>query len=189
MAIIKEVVTVTGPSVWPVTVAEMKEELLIDHGIQDDVIQEKIYEATQEIERYLGLRLITQTVKEGFDGISYPYPFFKLSVAPVISITTFQYYLNGYQGGTVSDFLLDTYGRPAIIQLKPNKTLPSTDTVANRFVFTYTCGYGAAASDVPYPIKKAIKARVASSFEDRIDKSKRWLDRSFAYIRNYKNSI
>lgn len=175
------------PGVEPVSVAELKSELIIDWSDDDSMIGDKISEARRWAESYLGMKLITQTAVQTFDAF---YRLFYLKFAPVLGVTTFEYYYSGsYVTFDSSDYIVDTFGYPGRVQVHPDASTPDTDDVINKVKITYTVGFGAAASDVPEDIKTAIKLRAAALYENRLDMAKRYSEASTHYLINWKNRL
>ena len=63
-----EPVVVVGPVVEPVTVAEVREHLRIDHTHEDKWLLAAIRTAREDVEGYTGRALLTQTLEWSLDG-------------------------------------------------------------------------------------------------------------------------
>ena len=155
-----------APANMPVSLAEAKAHLRVDHDDQDDLITAQIKAATVWLDGYagiLGRALITQTWRQDFAGFADRLP---LPVSPVISVVGVSYFDAGNVQQTldagVYDLLADARG--AYITLRPGQSWPATFRRADAVSVTFTAGYGAAA-DVPEPIRQAILLIVQRLFD------------------------
>lgn len=151
---------VTQPS-EAVTTTEVKRKLGITYTDDDTLLGEFITTARQQVERYCGIAIGSQTKEWWFDacdGYEYPIPY-----PPIISVDTVSLKtdLATYTTKTVStDY--DTDG--AI-----NKTFkPFT---SGRWKVAYTCGY----TTVPQALKDAIETQVVHLYEHRGDEENKGL--------------
>ena len=98
------------------------------------------------------------------DSISLPY-------SPVSSVTGV--YWKGTTGAettltVTTDYIADTDSDPGRIVLPYNGTWPSSSLYpVNPVRVRYVCGYGAAASSVPTPLKQAVLLTVGDLYEHR----------------------
>ena len=183
----------TAPSVEPVTAEELRTQLKADViDLPDSVADDYIEEARQEIEDQTGLAMINQIwqltldawpryqkdvwwqgVRQGsmtsLDGghadVSLPrYP-----LSTITSITTYD------EDGastvvTVADvFDVDTQQMPGRITLSVGQTWPVATQANNAIEIVYVSGYGAAASNVPAPLKRAVRSLAAYLYSHRGD--------------------
>lgn len=84
-------VLVIPPAILPVTLAEAKAHLRVDHSDEDALIEGLIAAATDHLDGWdgvLGRALVEQTWRQDFDAFG---PFLLLPLAPVISITSVGY--------------------------------------------------------------------------------------------------
>lgn len=161
----------------PVTVAEVKADLRIEHALEDAKIADLIATATAMAgapDGITGKSLVTETW-----ALSVPradsYGRICLPVTPVQSITTITYFDadNAPQSLTVGDFYLYGNEDSAYIELKEG----SWPTVYNRrdaVTVTFVTGYGAAAA-VPANIRQAIRLMAAHWYEHRVSVAERAL--------------
>lgn len=158
---------VTAPTEYPVSLADAKAALLVDHDQDDALITRLIAAATDEAERLAGRSLVSRTVRLLLNAwpagpIRLPYP-------PVQSVSSITYYDEDNAEQTVSAAtylaVLDTV--PPLVMLKPAQTWP-TDSLRDYSPIRvqYVAGYGAAGS-VPERYRSLILALVTVDYESR----------------------
>lgn len=163
---------VTAPALSPVSVSECKEDLRIDHTFDDDYIQALIDSAVEYVGGKDGLLggkvLINQTwdysvTKPNSDGKLW------LPLGPVSSITSITYYDGDEvsQSGTVSNFNLFSCEEWAYMVPKTAQTWPTIYNRPDGLTIRFVAGFGAAATDVPTNITRAIRLIVAHWYENR----------------------
>ena len=143
----------TPPATEPLTLAEAKVYLRVDHATEDALITSLISAARQLVEQYTRQALIVQTVTETLDLFPEWTPdnldAIALSVNPVIDITSINYIdQNGAsQALTSLDFELDVISHPARLTSSTSASFwPSTLLTANAVTIVYTAGYANAAA-------------------------------------------
>lgn len=152
---------ITAPSVEPVTLADVKEQISFGDSLQDVVLVNHIKEARQYCEEYLNRALITQTLEMAFD--SFPsdlfFDAFKLKKMPIQSIESVKYLdTDGVEQTLDSDqYVLDDYSAWHSLMPAYAVSWPSTQDSALAVKIRYVAGYGDAGSDVPSPLLQAIK--------------------------------
>lgn len=181
----------TDSATEPVTLADMKLFLRVDHTTEDTLISALIKSARRFCEWYTGRAFINQTWDLWLDGIptqqsntwwdgerdghisiiSNAKAYIELPRGPVSSVTSFYYYT---QGGTQTlwastNYDVDSISSPGRLIPKMGKAWPSDLRRGNSINITYVAGYGSAASDVPADILDAIKLTCAHLFEHRGD--------------------
>lgn len=159
-------VRTVAPASMPVTLAEAKAHLRVDHDDQDDLITAQIKAATAYLDGYagiLGRALITQTWRQDLAGFAFR---LTLPVSPVIAIVSVSYVDAGnvQQVLDASAYNLFADARGAHVALRPGQSWPVTFRRADAVSVTFTAGYGAAA-DVPEPIRQAILLIVQRLFD------------------------
>jgi len=162
-----KVTTAPATEVW--TLSEVKNYLKVDTSADDTLITTLLQSAREVAERYLNQALITQTITEKLDRLSNPTIY--LSVSPVISVSSFQYAdsQNTTQTYNASNYIVDTFIKPARLSLAYGKTWPTLYGNINDVTITYTAGYGSTASSVPMQIRQAILMMIADSYDNRED--------------------
>jgi len=165
--------TRTPSSTEPVTVAEVRKQLRIDHTEDDSDLSAMITEARLDCETRLGdVSLLDATCIDYFDQFSE----MDLHWGPVDSITSITYTdTNGdTQTLATSVYELGQWHSIGRVRLKYNQTWPSTRSHADVVTVTYKAGYGATAASVPDSIKRWIKARVAWLYANRDGEEYPW---------------
>jgi uncharacterized phiE125 gp8 family phage protein len=160
-------ILLTGPAVEPVTLAEAKANLRVEHDDDDDVISALIAGARVHVEAQTRRALITQTWRLTrdvwpIDGrvLVLPAPLRELIAARVVM-------LNGStQSIDPSLFSADRAGAPAILAFGPG-ALPMSDRPVAGIELDVEVGYGDAPADVPEPLRLAIKLLIAHWYENR----------------------
>lgn len=163
---------VTGPTTLPVSTADAKLHLRVDHSTDDTLIENLVSAATDYVQASLGQQLVTATrrmrmdcwPKENYFEIDYP-PLVSLS-GTGLGITYVD--ANGdTQTWSSSEYDVHTDYKPGRVYLGYDYTWPTIRGMPNAITVTYTCGYGDAAS-VPETIITAILMLVAGWYEHRL---------------------
>lgn len=159
---------ITEPAVEPVSLGEAREHLRVTHNEEDAVISALITAARVTVETVTRRSFITQTWRLYLDqfplerGIKIPH-------TPVQSIVHVKYYdENGAQQTLpAGDYWLDSVSAPARLSLREAKDWADTEADRpNSVEITYLAGYGSAPTQVPAPIRHAIKLLVAHLYEN-----------------------
>ena len=163
----------TAPVNEPWTLAEVKSYLKIDDSNEDSMLNTLIKGARMVAESYLNQGLITQTITEKLDRLGDPTIY--LSVSPVLAVSSFQYANSENTTATfaATEYVVDTFSKPARLNLGYGKTWPTLYGNINDVTITYTVGYGTESSAVPFQIRQAILLMVADTYENRQDYVKR----------------
>jgi uncharacterized phiE125 gp8 family phage protein len=148
---------VVAPATEPVSLADAKQYLRIEHTADDTLISQLIVTARQSAERYLRQSLITQSWKIAYDDFLEAKTI--LSFGPVQSVTSVTTYDITNQPIVIPNtfYRMDAARRVLLCQ---------SSIVAVRVEIIYQAGYGAAA-DVPSPIKQGILLHVAKLYDTR----------------------
>jgi len=155
----------TGPEGEPVTLAEAKAHLRLQHDSEDELVTGLIRAAREEVEAATGLALMAQTWRKVLDRLPRdrivrltPHP-----VRDVLSVTVF-----GEDGeGSVVDpasYSVDAASRPARVHFET----PLAPTASlNGIEVEFVAGHGEAGTDVPDLLKRAVLVLVAHWYEFR----------------------
>lgn len=156
-----------GPAAEPVSLAEAKAHVRIDGAAEDGLLASLITTSRLHIEAALGLALITQSWQLQLDawpkrgGVVLP-------LRPVQAIDAVR--VTAFDGTVVtlepSHYRCDGYGLPPRL-LPAASPFPDPGANALGIEIAFVAGYGAAAADVPAPIRQALLHLVAHWFEHR----------------------
>lgn len=159
---------VTPPAEYPVSLAEAKAHLRVDHDEEDALISAYIAAATSHLDGITGILgrcLVTQTWVQEFDA---PAGVLSLPLAPVASITSVEYLDVAGVWQTVAP---ENYGLlqasppgPAVL-IDLGYVFPATGFPSPSARVTFVAG--SAPSDVPPAIKTAILLMVGDSYRFR----------------------
>ena len=149
----------------PISVADAKIHMRIDHTSEDGLIAGLIAAARDEVEAQTGLALIDQDWRLTTDGIA-PSGIITLKRHPVrevLSVTLFD------ADGAASlldpsHYLLDCHARPAILCIEKR---PAASSYANGIEIDFKAGFGESGADVPDGLKRAVLLLVAHWYEFR----------------------
>ena len=175
-----------APTVEPVTLAEAKLWLRIDHSAEDSLIRELVKAARREVELFCGRQLINSTRiwrldRFPSDGV------IRLDRPPLSSVSSITYVdtAGATQTWATDQWDQDTDSEPGRITLAYNQSLPSDvrGGAANVVTITYVAGYGAAGENVPEPLKIAIKEFSADLYEHRESQSEVRLENNASVMR------
>jgi hypothetical protein len=178
-----------APATEPVTLAEIKAQLVIDDSADDALLNDMITEARQEIEDVTGIAMIAQgwrlsldrwpgNFEPWWDGVKQAsIADFALSAVPgwvslpryplqqIDGVTVFAEDATSAAVTVASVFDVDTYQTPGRMALKRGQTWPIALRTINAIQIDYTAGYAV----VPAPFRRAIKNMVAYMYEHRGD--------------------
>lgn len=161
----------TAPISEPFTTAYIKTWLKIPSSVtvEDTLLADMIISARQWAEKGSGRALLTQTIEEYWDcfpscGV------LKLSLAPVQSITSVSYLVNGsYVVWNSANYNTDIVSEPCRITPKTIASFPTYDlNTPNAVKVVYVAG-NATAADISGTTKDAMLQRIAFLYENRED--------------------
>lgn len=166
---------VTSATVYPVTTAEAKAHLNVDHTEDDTLIAALIAAATEQAEIFTGRTYCQQTWDYAFDA--FPEDQIELPKYPVVSITHIKYtdQTTSPLINTVSTSVygLDSGVNPSVVYLTYGQTWPSASYQTNSITVRFITGYAASgspldyAAEVPEAVKTAIKVMVTKLYDHR----------------------
>ena len=155
----------TPPASEPLTVAEAKHNLRVEHDTEDLLIDSLIVAAREYVEVVTGRALISQTLRLTLDR--FPASCIYLPRPPLVSVSSVAY-VNGV-GSTITltnntDYRYDAYSEPG--RLEPVTTWPIADERLAAVTITYVAGY-ADADAVPRTIKQAMHLLIGHWYQNR----------------------
>jgi uncharacterized phiE125 gp8 family phage protein len=172
----KTIQIVTPPASEPLTLAEVKEFLRVDHSDDDATLAIFITAARQLCESYTRMALLPTTFEEFFDDFPQYSGDYKdeirLSRSPV-SAVTYVKYIDGNETtitANAADYKIDTISRPA--RISPDNGWFGTYETINAVFVRYVAGFADAAS-VPAPLKHGMMLVIGDMYENRTDSVKR----------------
>jgi uncharacterized phiE125 gp8 family phage protein len=158
-----------APAVTPVSLAEVRRQLRIEHEDDDLLLVRLINVATTytDVMGALGHAMISQ--KWGQWVTSTPEQSVKLTLGPVISVDAVKYY------DTDGNLQTDTLSNYEIYGTKFSKTIgpkegfnwPVAEDRSDAIRIEYTIGYGTSASDVPDTLRHAMMMLIGHWYEHR----------------------
>ncbi len=149
---------ITAPAAEPLSLAQVKLFLRIEHTDEDSLLPIFIKAAREAAEQQLGRSLITQSQRA---YISDPCStLIALPRGPVQSIQTV-----AFEDGDGNQVTLDA-GLYRLLETRDVLQLDSVPT-ASTLIVTYVTGYGDGAEDVPSIIRQGILHHVAAFYESR----------------------
>lgn len=153
----------TAPTVEPVTLAEVKAQLRLDHSEDDDFIASKIKAARQHLERWCGLAMLTQTLK--LQAEDFPAGALTLPRPPLQSVTSIVYRDAAHAAVTLdgAGYIVRGVGGDGFVAAPGG--WPTTDGLAGAVEVTFVAGYGATADLVPEPLREAVRLLAAYLYE------------------------
>lgn len=152
----------------PVTTAQMREHLVVEHTNDNTYIDMLISAARLAAETFCARQFMQATWEYRLDG-DFPHEIL-LPRPPLKQVNSIKYIdTNGDTQMLASAiYQVDTYTEPGRVKTAYNQSWPSVRTDEyNTIVINYDTGYGTATSDVPDNIRHAIMMHVAEAYENR----------------------
>lgn len=162
--------TTVGPTVEPVTVQEIKLQARISDDSEDLLIADYISTARTYVENHTRRRLLNQTLVYKIDRFPpLDEQVFELPGGTAQSITSIQYLDSDGATQTLATSVYETdlAHVPARIGLKYDQDWPTIRDWSLPITITYVAGFGSAATDVPSPLRQAVKLLAAQMFDAR----------------------
>jgi len=158
----------TAPAVTPLTVAEAKTHLRVEHAEDDDYISDLIDVAVARVDATgsLGRAMITQTWAQ---WVPQSPGWVRLELGPFQSLSSVKYYDSdgALQTATLSDYETRLDGDRVWCKPKDGFAWPTAATRDDAIKITYVAGFGDATSDVPAGIRHALLMLIAHWYESR----------------------
>jgi uncharacterized phiE125 gp8 family phage protein len=158
-------ILLTAPAAEPLSLAEAKAFLRVEHDDDDDVIGALIASARIHVEAQTRRALITQSWRLTCDA----WPVegrLKVTPAPLAALTAARVYDDGGEASVLDlqSFVVDTAGSQ--LAFAP-WALAQPGRAAAGIELDVTVGYGDAASDVPEPLRHAVRLLLGHWYENR----------------------
>ena len=163
------VVVVTPPSSEPLVADDVVLHLnLSGSDYDEDQLSAFIKAARQQVESDTGRALIRQTVDVYYDGFPCSSDLY-LPKPPLVSVTSVTTYDEDNVSAVMSssDYLVDTASVPARLALNSTASWPTSLRRVNAVIVRAVCGYGAGATDVPEPLREAMRLLIGAMHEHR----------------------
>ncbi|GLQ19664.1 head-tail connector protein [Algimonas porphyrae] len=136
------------PPVEPITLAETKTFLRVDHDDDDGLIATLIASARQTLENHLNVAMIRRSMQLSSPATDE----FRLPRWPVTSVETVL-----VDGEQATDYIVNLRKRPATV----------CASAMDHVEIAFTAGYGTEPSDIPAPLRQALLLLVAQAYEHR----------------------
>ena len=163
----------TPPNIYPITLAELKNQLRIDvsNTDEDDFLNQVISSTSTAIENHINRPLMSQEINEYFNTfksesmvLGFPNITFVSTIAYIQQDSTDPADYTDLSSAEYYQFL----GGPfPYVNLNPNKSWPSLANYPNAVKITYTCGY--LVNAVPSDIKMAALLIASQLYYNRED--------------------
>lgn len=159
---------ITAPEAEPITLAEAKLHLRVEHSVDDDLIGSLITAAREQCEHLTGRSFIRQTWERVLDA--FPDSEIELGVPPVSAITSVVYIDSSGDSQTLDaeQYSLDSSTLPGFVL--PSATLeewPETLDTANAVRVRFVAGYGASGASVPSALRQWMLIQIGSMYKMR----------------------
>lgn len=169
MSAIRRPVRLIAPAMTPVSLAEVKARLRIDHAEDDADLTAMIATAVAVLDGWSGLLgrcLINQTWRSSVSGFAFkrclPLPF-----DPIYSVVSVKYIdPAGVEQVLDPSFWHHVEASPEVI-INSGAGLPATAPRSDAVRVTFVAGYGPTPEDVPAPLRHSILTMVADYYAAR----------------------
>jgi uncharacterized phiE125 gp8 family phage protein len=158
-------ILLTAPAVEPVSLAEAKAFLRVEHDDDNDVIAALVAGARIQVETQTRRALIMQDWRLVFDAWP-PSGRIEVRPAPLRTLNAARIYVddNDSEAIDLDSLIVDTAGSALVF---PSWAMRQPGRVAAGIELDVSVGYGAAGSDVPEPLRQAIRLLIAHWYENR----------------------
>lgn len=161
-------VLVTSPTITPVSLADAKMQLAVDHDEHDNMIAGFITAAVCHLDGWVGIlgrALVEQTWRQDFDGFG---GCMRLPIYPVLSITSIVATDSAGAPTTIadSDYALMEDAAGSFVRFKIGAVLPSDLNAIKPVAVTYLAGYATipeVPGDPPVPAQSSVPAAIKAA--------------------------
>ena len=158
-----------APAVTPVSLAEVRRQLRIEHEDDDLLLVRLINVATAytDVQGALGHAMISQKWGQWVD--STPPASVKLILGPVLQVNAIKYYdTNGdLQTDTLNNYEVLGTSFATTVGPKEGFNWPVTQDRSDAIRIEYTIGYGETVADIPETIRHALMMLIGHWYENR----------------------
>lgn len=158
-----------APAVTPVSLAEVRRQLRIEHEDDDLLLIRLIKVATAytDVQGALGHAMISQKWGQWVD--SNPQQYVKLILGPVIQVNRIQYYDTdgNLQTDTLTNYEVLGTSFATTVGPKEGFNWPVTQDRSDAIRIEYTIGYGETVADIPETIRHALMMLIGHWYENR----------------------
>lgn len=185
-------ILITAAADEPVTLAEAKLHLRVEHSADDTLISAFIQAARERAEHETGRALITQTWELVLDA--FPAAEIELAKPPVAAVVSVKHLDSAGVEQTLdpSAYRLDAATLPGWVF--PVTTWPATYDGANSVRVRFTAGYGASGASVPASVRSWMLLQIGAAYRNReafaqgasvAELPNRWVDSLLDSLRVY----
>lgn len=181
-------VTVTEPTIEPVSRIEAREHLRLDDDVDDAQVRAYITAARVYVENFTGRLLINRTMRQYLDGarggignywegtrqgpsLTADGDFIEIAASPVVSVSSIKYYDDADTEYTwnSANYYVDTAQDVGRVVLRDGGVFPTDLRAANGLEINFTAGYGTSPTNIPEAIRVAVLQMTTFFYEHRGD--------------------
>ena len=162
---------ITEPTAEPLTVAEAKGHLRVEHSDDDTIISNVITSAREYVETYLDSTLMLTQYKMTLD--LFP-AHIELPKSPLSTVSGYDSITLTYTTDTeatvtlsTSEYRVDSHAVPAVLRPLYGDSWPSHLADYNSIEVTFWAGYGSTSAAVPQRIRNAMLMLITHLYENR----------------------
>jgi len=162
-------ILLTGPSVEPVLLSEVREFLKVDGNVEDGLLARLIMAARQACENFTGRKLIHQQWQVDFNDWqgTYPYGHLSLPLSPMVSVDKLE--VMGSEGWMIVDpgqYLLDKSSYRGKIIPADGACFPYPAIAVGGIRVSLTAGFASDWNALPEDLRQGIFHWIESRYEE-----------------------